>query len=325
MSYSVWRDRFTRLLVGVFVFGQSALLDSQAHTPELEPIRTMKSVCSLCDLSDTLGGNFNRCLSCLDEEIAGNAVLRYDDVTRSVYKISQATETLKTSTYFEDPSMEYAKYEDTVFITVNYTGVKSINLRLRDIKVESYGTKATGKLKLLRGGGTSRRTIRLTKLAGDGLVGISIGPGTATDYLGNPIPAIGGSSTIVVDNTPPTVRVSSPSVKKTTFGPVSWIVTYHDRCHDYAETLTDDSISLELDGVPVKWNKTIENLGPRTVKVTVTKTLGTGLLVMKVVEGSVSDIPGNDALEALGSVRIVPPANVIIPGFTSHDAGSNSQ
>ncbi|MDB6040303.1 MAG: S-layer domain protein, partial [Verrucomicrobiales bacterium] len=91
---------------------------------------------------------------------------------------------------------------------VNYTvtysdaNFSASTLAVGDITLNKTGT-ADASLAVTGSGNT--RTVSLSTITGDGSLGITISPGTATDTAGNSAPGSGASSTFTVDNMAPTV------------------------------------------------------------------------------------------------------------------------
>jgi len=103
------------------------------------------------------------------------------------------------------PSGAYARNASTRTYTVTYTGASAVTLAAGDITINpTLGANADVAVT-----GSGPYTVTLTNFTGDGTVGISIAAGTATDAAGNSAAAAGPSATIVVDNTQPTVVLSS--------------------------------------------------------------------------------------------------------------------
>jgi hypothetical protein len=113
----------------------------------------------------------------------------------------------------------------TSFSTVNYTvsyadaNFGSSNLTTSDITLNKTGT-ANGVVSL-SGSGLSY-TVSISNITGDGSLGISIAANTAVDQAGNKAAAAGPSSTVLVDNTPPTSTVAALPQYSTGSFTVSW-------------------------------------------------------------------------------------------------------
>ena len=118
-----------------------------------------------------------------------------------------------------------------VLYTVTYSNAASITLSAADVTLNSTGS-AAGTVSA-SGSGTSTRTVTVSSITGDGSLSISILAGTAINGDGAGAPAAGPSTPFIVDSTPITVDISTPSVPITRSGPVDYTVTY-----DNVETVT---------------------------------------------------------------------------------------
>lgn len=96
-----------------------------------------------------------------------------------------------------------------VSYTVTYLGANAITLADGDVTLNKTGT-ADGTFSI-SGEGASSRTVTIINIIGDGTLGISIGPGTATDSAGNSAAAAGPSGTFGVDNAGPFAIIIAPS------------------------------------------------------------------------------------------------------------------
>jgi hypothetical protein len=134
------------------------------------------------------------------------------------------------------PSVSYAKNGATVTYTVTYTetNLNSITLGIGDIVLNAAGATATVDSVTVTGALT--RLVTLTTGAGNGTVGISINAGTASDLAGNTAPAAGPSTTFTVDNTPPTLIISTLAAEPTNLSP--FMITFTS-----SETVTGFDVS----------------------------------------------------------------------------------
>lgn len=105
---------------------------------------------------------------------------------------------------------------------VTYSGADWASLSEESIHLNKTGT-ATGSVSVSETGPTTE-IVTISKITGDGSLGISIDAGSAENVAGYS-DAAGPSATFAVNNTPPTIRISAPSVASTKSGPVSYIVT----------------------------------------------------------------------------------------------------
>lgn len=115
-----------------------------------------------------------------------------------------ATLTVNGITIDIDPPSVPATRTGSVSYRVTYTGASSIDLTPADVQLNKTGT-ANGSVSVMSGSGY--RTVVISSITGNGTLGISIAPGTATGEC--PAPGAGPSATVIVDNTAPgTVTVT---------------------------------------------------------------------------------------------------------------------
>ena len=146
------------------------------------------------------------------------------------------------------------------------------------------------------GSGTSH-TVTLSSLTGEGTLGISIAPGTASDTAGNLAPAAGPSATFDVDNSPPAIAISAPSMGITSHRPVTYTVSYSDvHLNLAATTLRTADVTLLKTGTA---DGTVNVTGGgATYTVTLANLTGDGTLGISIAAGTASDTVGNLALAA---------------------------
>ncbi|NBV25285.1 MAG: hypothetical protein EBS05_25645, partial [Proteobacteria bacterium] len=140
------------------------------------------------------------------------------------------------------------------------------------------------------GSGLATRTVTISGVTGDGTLGISLTTNTVYDNgLQSAVPT-GPSVTFIVDNTPPTVAVSAPSVSTTATGPVTFTVTYAD-ANFSASTLVPANITLNKTGTA---NGTVAVTGTGLTRtVTISGITGDGTLGITVGAGTAKDTAGN--------------------------------
>ncbi len=182
---------------------------------------------------------------------------------------------------------------EPVTFTVSYSDpvFASSSLSSADVQLVATGT-ATGTLSFDTGTG-SLRTVTITNISGDGTLGIAIPAGSGLDQAGNVSPAA-TSGTFIVDNTAPSVTLSTPSatITSTAGGPISYTVTYADSNFG-TSNLTLAEISLNATGTA---NGTIALSGSgKTYTVTIGSLTGNGTLGFTIAAGSAVDQAGNVA------------------------------
>ena len=182
--------------------------------------------------------------------------------------------------------------------TVDYGAGAIVTLATSDITLNKTGT-ANASSVLVTGSGTTR-TITINAISGDGAIGISIAPGTASDSAGNSALGAGPSATFVADNTAPGVTIGAPSPAVTQSGPVSYTVTYTGAS---GVTLANSDVSLIVNGTA---NATVNVSGSGTASRTVTLSsiTGQGSLSIAIAAGTAVDAAGNGAGEAGPSTAV---------------------
>jgi len=157
-----------------------------------------------------------------------------------------------------------------------------------NVMLNRTGT-AFGTVSVSPGSGLTR-TVTISGITGDGTLGISLVPGTANDRAGNQAPAAGPSETFGVDNTAPTVSISSPSASSTTGASITYTVTYADANFN-ASTLTAAGVTLNKTGTA---NGTVGVSGSgNTRTVTISGITGNGTIGISLAAGTASDTAGN--------------------------------
>jgi gliding motility-associated-like protein len=177
----------------------------------------------------------------------------------------------------------------SVTYTVTYADANFNSSTLAPGNITLTGSGASGTIGVT-GSGTTR-TVTISGITGNGTLGISIAAGTATDLAGNSAPASGASTTFTVDNTAPTIGISSPSVSNTNTGPVTYTVTYADANFN-SSTLAPGNITLTGSGA----SGTIGVTGSGTTRtVTISSITGNGTLGISIAAGTATDLAGNSA------------------------------
>ena len=135
-------------------------------------------------------------------------------------------------------------------------------------------------------------------MTGDGTLGISVAAGSGVDLAGNLAPAAGLSPTFTVDNTPPSISFSQPSISLTSSGPVTYTVTYAD-LHFASSSLTAGSVSLDSTGT-ANGTVSVTGSGP-SYTVTIRNITGDGFLGISIGGSTAVDLAGNVAVASAPS------------------------
>ena len=165
-------------------------------------------------------------------------------------------------------------------------------------------------------------TVAIGGITGDGTLGISIAAGTAHDLAGNMASAAGPSASFTVDNTPPTISVSSPSASYTTGGPIDYTVTYAD-ANFASSSLVASDITLDQTGT-ANGQVSVSGSG-LSYTVAIGGIAGDGTLGISIAAGTATDLASNKAPasgpSASFTVNNTPPTISISPPSESYTAG----
>jgi uncharacterized repeat protein (TIGR01451 family) len=213
-----------------------------------------------------------------------------------------------------------------VSYTVNYADAHLVSSSLTpgDITLNTTGT-ATGTIDI-SGSGTSY-VVTISNITGDGSLGFSIAANTAIDLAGNEAPAASPSRTFMVDNTPPTITLSTPSISLTTGGPISYTISYAD-ANFISSTLSTANVHLMSTGTA--WGVLGFDSGTGTARtVTISNVTGDGTLGIAIDAGSAADLVGNHPPAAGPSSTFVvdntPPTITISPPSASSTLAGSVQ
>ncbi|AHM60975.1 hyalin domain-containing protein [Flammeovirgaceae bacterium 311] len=99
-----------------------------------------------------------------------------------------------------------------VTYTVTYYGATNINLTPADIILNKTETATATTVTVTPTDKANELLVTISDISGNGTIGISIKPGTATDLVNNPAPGAGPSETFIVDNLAPSIAIGSSSV-----------------------------------------------------------------------------------------------------------------
>lgn len=136
------------------------------------------------------------------------------------YVIDQTAPTVSVSS----PSSTLTS-TNPVSYTITYLGADLVSLTTDDVSLNQTGT-ATGTV-AVTGSGSSNRTVTISSLTGDGTLGITLPAGTARDSAGNFANTVGGAA-FVIDNTAPSISISSTSSMITGYSPIPVTVTFSE-------------------------------------------------------------------------------------------------
>jgi hypothetical protein len=191
--------------------------------------------------------------------------------------------------------------------TVTYSDAESITLVAGDVTLTRTGTVGGGAVTIL-GSGNTTRTVRVSSLAGNGTVRISLAAGTATDLAGNVALAAGPSDPFAVDNLSPVNTLSGPLSTSTGTTPVSYTVSYVGA--DII-TLSPAHVTLNRTGT-ANGVASVSGTGTSSRTITIGSLTGQGTIGISVAAGTGEDLAGNTT-GAMGpsatfSVDAIPPS-----------------
>lgn len=177
-----------------------------------------------------------------------------------------------------------------VSYTVTYTGADTITLTASKVNLVKSGTNGTI---TVSGTDNTTRIVTISNITGNGTLAISLDADTASDAAGNNAPSAPTSTAFTVDNTKPTLVISSPSATLTRNGPVTFTVTYTGAD---AVTLSETNVTLNHTGTAAA-TISVSGAGTATRIVTLSDITGDGTLGISIAAGTASDAAGNTALE----------------------------
>ena len=153
-----------------------------------------------------------------DAPINGNGNTAAVSLTR-IYDIIAPTLSISA------PSVNIATSSDSVTYTVTYSGADFVSLSPGDVTPTNGSALGTGTIEV-SGAGNSTKIVKILNPSGNGTLGISIKLNTASDLAGNQATSAGPSTTFTVDNTPPTVLISSTTANTTNVSPIPMTVNF---------------------------------------------------------------------------------------------------
>jgi hypothetical protein len=174
------------------------------------------------------------------------------------------------------PSTALTRYGPVEYV-VNYNNASSVTLDTSDITL--YKTGTADAILGVSGSGNMTRTVTLSGITGDGTLGFSIGPGTATDASSNSAPPAGPSAITVVDGVAPVITIIGSN-------PVQ--IARDTQYTDAGATATDNVDGSLTDNIVVNESA-----------------VDTTMVGSYVVTYDVTDTAGNAAVQATRAVNVV--------------------
>ncbi|MBC7386553.1 MAG: hypothetical protein H7301_10400 [Cryobacterium sp.] len=198
------------------------------------------------------------------------------------------------------PSITGINVTGDVNFPVNFVGASQISLADSDLNIiTTGGVVCIGKL--VTGTGLSTRTVNLSGCSGNGSVAFSIASGTARDAAGNIAGSVSSSGTVLVNNTAPTIAISSPSQSVVNAGAgVSYTLTYGGAT---SVSLTTADVCLNSTGT-ASCQVGIGGSGLTTRTVILYSCVGDGTITVSIASGTAANLSANAAPAAGPSLAI---------------------
>ncbi len=215
--------------------------------------------------------------------------VKFKDPSNNESGATTASITLDSGISVSSPSANVTN-TGPVSYSVHYTWADAtVTLSAADITLNKTGT-ANGTVSV-SSPLPDFRTVSVSGITGDGTLSIGLAAGSAHDPLGNTTPAVGPSASFTVDNTPPSVSISAPSVTAANTGPMSYTVTYNGAD---SVTLSPANIVLNKTGT-ADGTMSVSGVGSASKTVTISDITGDGTLSITIAAGTASDLAGNVA------------------------------
>lgn len=182
-----------------------------------------------------------------------------------------------------------------VTYTINFLNAESL---ASDVDLIRTGT-ANADI-AITGSGNQTRTVTISNITGDGTLAILVPDGVAQGSNGNHSLKTSSSSSVIVDNTGPTVSISSPSRTLTNSQSLTYTL---DFLNSSKITLLAENIILNKSGTA---NASISLSGTGTSKVvTLSNIIGDGTLWLTIPANAAEDDIGNLSKEMISSAVVV--------------------
>jgi hypothetical protein len=178
-----------------------------------------------------------------------------------------------------------------VSYVVTYTDSTSISLSAGDVSLATAAS-VSGAVSILEYG-ANKRIVVVNGISGDGMLAISVVPGTALDAVGNAALGVGPSTAFTVDSAAMAVNIGPPSPFIAGPSPVQFEVTY-----DNASTITLSPSDVDLiETGTATGNVSVSGSAGSTRTVTIDNLAGNGTLAIDIDAGTAA---GSGAAPAAG-------------------------
>lgn len=146
------------------------------------------------------------------------------------------------------PSVSVANSSASIDFTVTYTGADTVDLVDTDIFMSTTGTATCSSI-VVTNGATAIPLVTLSGCTGDGSLGISVGPDTATNIAGSSL-ASNLSGTFVVDNTGITAATFDNNTGSYSTMPTTVVVTFPETISGTTLTSADFAVTGTCSTLP---------------------------------------------------------------------------
>ena len=204
------------------------------------------------------------------------------------------------------PSVTYANSSAAISYTVTFTDANMKTSSLSNFGAltvfENSTTTGSATINSISTGGTYTQSgnnysfpVTFNDMTGDGTLSFRVPAGTVSDNAGNTSTASSPSATVIIDNTPPVVTISAPSVSSTQSGPVSYTATWSDTNLNAASiALAAVQVGINVTGTANYGSIAVTGSG-NTRTITIGSITGAGTLGIFIPSGTASDLAGNTA------------------------------
>ncbi|MBZ0288178.1 MAG: hypothetical protein K8I30_11235, partial [Anaerolineae bacterium] len=191
-----------------------------------------------------------------------------------------------------EPNRWFVRTGHQLTFDLYFLEANAISLSSGQVALHATGT-AAGDL-YSTGTGTQQRKIRILNLTGNGTLAFGLAAGVGADSAGNMTPPLTTGPVVVVDNTPPAVYVSAPSISSATTGPASFDALISGA---YGVLLDAADVTLNATGT-ANGNAEISGAGRYQRKIKLSAMTGDGSLGVSLLPGTAYDRANNFAVAA---------------------------
>ena len=162
---------------------------------------------------------------------------------------SVAVDNIAPNIKISGPDIAYANSSNIVKYIVTYSDddFKEAMLTSQTIKLNSTGT-ANAEVNVYQNGSNNEYIIMLYNIIGDGTLNVTIPPNTAIDKAGNYVNTTINSDNVIIDNTAPSINITTNKTVAYTKDNVIFTIEYKDENFDKTNLTADNLIINEYTG-----------------------------------------------------------------------------